>query len=66
MAAVPKEGPLRYSELRARIPRLSDKIPTERLSDLKQRCLVRRSRVQARPPYLAYELTPSGLSLQPV
>ncbi len=61
-----KEGPLRYGELRARIPRLSDKILTERLRDLEQRGLIERRKVQGRPPHLVYELTSSGQSLRPV
>jgi len=61
-----KEGPLRFGELRMRIPRLSDKILTERLRDLEQRGLVTRRRTTGRPPRLVYELTPSGQSLRPV
>jgi DNA-binding HxlR family transcriptional regulator len=61
-----KEGPLRYGELRQRIPRLSDKILTERLRDLEECGLVRRRRMPGRSPYLMYKLTSSGQSLRPV
>ena len=37
-----KDGALRYGELRARIPNLSDKVLTERLRDLEDRGLVAR------------------------
>jgi DNA-binding HxlR family transcriptional regulator len=61
-----KEGPLRYGELRLRIPRLSDKILTERLRHLEQRGLVRHTKVPGPPRRWVYELTGSGQSLRPV
>jgi DNA-binding HxlR family transcriptional regulator len=61
-----KDGSLRYNELRIRIPRLSDKILTERLRDLEQRRLVRRRKIAGAPPHWVYELTESGQSLRPV
>ena len=61
-----KDGSLRYRELRARIPRLSDKILTERLRDLEQGRLVARRKMQGPPAYFTYELTPFGQSLRPV
>jgi len=61
-----KDGPLRYGELRLRIPRLSDKILTERLRDLEHRGLIWRSKVPGPPRYWVYELTETGNSLRPV
>src|ERR1700682_1784613 len=61
-----KDGSLRYGELRLRIPRVSDKILTERLRDLERGGLVRRREMAGPPPYVANELTPSGQSLRPV
>src|SRR5215813_5126249 len=61
-----KDGSLRYRELRLRIPRLSDKILTERLRDLEQRGLIRRTKIPGPPSYWVYELTESGQSLRPV
>jgi len=61
-----KDGALRYSELRLRVPRLSDKILTERLRDLEGRRLVRRKKVPGPPSHWVYELTESGQSLRPV
>jgi DNA-binding HxlR family transcriptional regulator len=61
-----KDGFLRYGELRSRIPRLSDKILTERLRDLEQRGLIKRRKMPGPPSYWVYELTESGSSLRPV
>jgi DNA-binding HxlR family transcriptional regulator len=61
-----KDGPLRYGELRLRIPRLSDKILTERLRDLEQRGLIRRGKMPGLPRHWVYELTETGNSLRPV
>src|SRR5262245_5945342 len=61
-----KDGSLRYRELRLRIPRLSDKILTERLRDLEQRGLVKRRKIAGPPSHWVYELTESGQSLRPV
>jgi DNA-binding HxlR family transcriptional regulator len=61
-----KDGSLRYRELRLRIPKLSDKMLTERLRDLEQRGLVKRRRIPGPPSHWVYELTKSGNSLRPV
>jgi DNA-binding HxlR family transcriptional regulator len=61
-----KDGALRYGELRARIPRLSDKVLTERLRDLEEGGLVAHRKMPGPPPYFTYELTPFGQSLRPV
>ncbi|HEX9466532.1 MAG TPA: helix-turn-helix domain-containing protein [Alphaproteobacteria bacterium] len=61
-----KEGALRYGELRARVPRLSDKVLTERLRDLEERGLLRRRRLQGAKSRVVYELTASGKSLRPI
>ena len=55
-----KQGPLRYGELRARIPALSDKVLTQRVRDLETLGLV------ARDKEGAYVLTQRGVSLGPV
>jgi DNA-binding HxlR family transcriptional regulator len=57
-----KESPLRYGDLRARIPGLSDKVLTERLQELLKLGLVENS--SARDS--AYRLTKRGESLRPV
>lgn len=61
-----KEGSLRYGDLRARMPSLSDKVLVERLRDLEARGLVRRHKVGRRGSPSRYEMTPLGRSLSPV
>jgi DNA-binding HxlR family transcriptional regulator len=60
-----KEGPLRYGELRAFLPRLSDKVLTERLKELQQSGLISRS---AAPSSNAarYRLSERGEALRSV
>ena len=61
-----KQGPLRYSELRRRVPaRLSDKMLTERLRDLEATGLILR-RPERGGRQVVYALTPRGRSLRPV
>ena len=54
-----KQGPKRYGELRALIPRLSDKMLTQRLRDLEELGLVKRTQS-------TYRLSKRGDSLRPV
>ena len=54
-----KGGALRYGELRAAIPQLSDKMLTERLGDLQAQGLVAKDAA-------VYRLTARGESLRPV
>ena len=60
-----KDGALRYGELRARIPALSDKMLTQRLKDLEQLGLVRRRKAGGRGAPSSYELTARAQSLRP-
>jgi len=60
-----KEGTLRYAELRTLIPRLSDKMLTQRLKDLEELGLVARRKRGGRAALSYYELTPRGASLGP-
>ncbi len=60
-----KEGALRYGELRARIPSLSDKMLTQRLKDLQASGLVRRRKAGGRGAPSSYALTPRAQSLRP-
>src|SRR5215510_16615766 len=61
-----KQGSLHYSELRALIPILSDKLLTERLRDLEELGLVVRHKSGGRGAPSRYELTARGRSLGPV
>jgi DNA-binding HxlR family transcriptional regulator len=59
-----KQGPLRYADIRRLIPRLSDKMLTERLRDLTGRGLVMKKRHWAGQSREVYMLTPTGRSLE--
>ncbi|MBS0658985.1 MAG: helix-turn-helix transcriptional regulator [Verrucomicrobia bacterium] len=61
-----KERPLRFSELRARAPSLSDKVLVQRLDDLVALGLVVRRKVGGRGAPSVYSLSPRGRSLAPV
>jgi DNA-binding HxlR family transcriptional regulator len=58
-----KQTPRPYAELRRLVPRLSDKMLTQRLRDLREQGLVEKS---GDPPRLRYQLTARGRSLAPV
>jgi DNA-binding HxlR family transcriptional regulator len=60
-----KEGTLRYTELRALIPALSDKILTQRLTDLEELGLVMRHKRGGRGAPSSYQLTSRAMSLGP-
>jgi DNA-binding HxlR family transcriptional regulator len=61
-----KQGPLRYAELRARIPSLSDKMLAQRLKDLEELGLVLRDKRGGRGAISRYKLSARGASLRPV
>jgi DNA-binding HxlR family transcriptional regulator len=60
-----KNGTLRYAELRASIPALSDKVLTQRLNDLEELGLIVRHKRGGRGAPSSYELTARGQSLAP-
>jgi DNA-binding HxlR family transcriptional regulator len=60
-----RRGPLRYGELRAFLPRLSDKMLTERLKDLQQSGLISRN-VTPSSHATRYRLTERGEALRSV
>ena len=60
-----KHGALRYGELRALIPGLSDKMLTQRLRDLEQSGLVRRIKTGGRGAPSSYDLTARAQTLRP-
>lgn len=61
-----KESPLRYRDLRQRVPNVADKVLTARLKELEQLGLVTKQRVSTAPPTVVYRLTERGDSLRPV
>jgi DNA-binding HxlR family transcriptional regulator len=58
-----KQRPLRYGELRALLPKLSDKVLSERLGELERAGLVARSAPPRANGNSAYRLTRLGASL---
>ena len=61
-----KEQPLRYAELRQRIPGLSDKVLTDRLADLRRQGWIERGRDGNGTDRSRYRLTEKGQTLRPV
>ncbi|MFF3784494.1 winged helix-turn-helix transcriptional regulator [Streptomyces sp. NPDC001933] len=59
-------GDRSYSELRAALPTLSDKVLSDRLAQLCEAGVVERDRHPGRPPRVRYALTPRGHRLGPV
>ena len=61
-----KESPMRYGQLRAAIPRLSDKMLSQRLRDLEEQGLVSRMKQGSRGSPSTYRLTRRADSLRPL
>ena len=57
------DGPLRYTELRGRLPAIAPNILAARLRSLEDDGLVVSSRYSERPPRAAYQLTAEGAEL---
>ena len=61
-----KEGPMRYGQRRAAIPRLSDKMLSQRLRDLEEQGLVSQFKAGRRGSPATYRLTRRADSLRPL
>jgi DNA-binding HxlR family transcriptional regulator len=59
------DGPLRFSEIAASIPELSDRLLSERMKELESRGMVRRTVVPGPPLRVRYELSEMGRELKP-
>jgi DNA-binding HxlR family transcriptional regulator len=59
------EGPLRFSEIRALVPDLSDRLLSERLKELEAEGIVDRQVIDGHPIGVEYRLTPKGEALEP-
>jgi DNA-binding HxlR family transcriptional regulator len=57
--------PLRFSEIAAAVPELSDRLLSERMKELEARGVVERTVSSGPPLRVSYELTPMGRSLEP-
>lgn len=60
------KGATRFCEIREAIPGISDRLLNERLKELEDSGVVVRQVTDARPPQVAYRLTPKGEALGPV
>lgn len=59
------QGPVRYADLRAAVPDISDRMLSERLRELEAEGIVVRSVSQEPPVRVDYALTEKGRALQP-
>ena len=57
--------PLRFSEISAAVPQLSDRLLSERIKELERRGLVVRDEAPGAPARAAYRLSPMGRDLEP-
>ncbi|QSQ21534.1 helix-turn-helix transcriptional regulator [Pyxidicoccus parkwayensis] len=65
MLARLKEGPLRYAELRRLVPRMSEKMLTQRLRELEEQGLILRVTRPGAAKQAVYTLTQRGESARP-
>lgn len=59
-------GPKRFSEFRAQVPELSERLLSERLKELEDHAIIRRQVHSTRPVLIEYQLTDKGRALEPV
>ena len=59
------EAPMRFSEIAAAVPELSDRLLSERVKELEARGVVERTVFPGPPVRVEYALTPMGRSLAP-
>jgi DNA-binding HxlR family transcriptional regulator len=59
------DGPLRFSEVSAAVPELSDRLLSERMKELEARGIVERTVIPGPPLKVEYELSRMGRELEP-
>ena len=59
-------GPLRFSEVAACVPQISDRLLSERMKELESRGVVSRTVLSGPPVRVEYRLTQMGHELEPV
>ena len=64
--AVLEDGPLRFSEVAARVPSIADRMLAARLKELEARSLVLRTVESGPPVRVSYALTPAGRGFRDV
>ncbi len=62
---IQRRGAMRYTEIGAAVPQLSDRMLSERLRELEERGLLKRTVDGGPPVQVSYELTTMGQSLEP-
>ena len=60
------DGPLHFSEIRALVPDISDRLLSERLKELEAEGIVERRVIDGTPVRVEYSLTEKGSALEPV
>jgi DNA-binding HxlR family transcriptional regulator len=66
LAFLTDDGKMRYTELKRKLPGISEKMLTTQLKELQAAHLIQRSASSTMPPMVAYELTEKGKSLMPI
>lgn len=59
-------GPRRFCDFRVQVPDLSDRLLSERLKELEEAGIVRRTVHDTKPVLIEYSLTEKGQALEPV
>ncbi|MDX6616916.1 MAG: hypothetical protein QOD60_2007 [Solirubrobacterales bacterium] len=59
------EGPMRFAELAASVPGMSDRLLSERLKELEHEGIVEREVESGTPVRVSYSLTEKGVELKP-
>ena len=59
------DGPMRFSEIAAAVPELSDRLLSERMKELEARGIVERRVMDGPPVKVEYRLTAMGRELEP-
>jgi len=59
-------GPKRFSEFKAQVPELSDRLLSERLKELEDAGILQRVVYDTKPVKIQYQLTEKGKALEPV
>jgi DNA-binding HxlR family transcriptional regulator len=60
------DGPCHFSQIRALVPEISDRLLSERLKELESEAIVERRVIDGAPVRVEYSLTPKGGALEPV
>jgi DNA-binding HxlR family transcriptional regulator len=66
MYALVMNGTLRFTELRRRVPKVTQRMLTQQLRDLERHGLVKRAHYPEIPPRVEYSVTKLGRSLHPI